>query len=462
VGAISEELMMTRSHTLLRAAAWLASASTALAAAPDGKQLYVAHCAPCHGDDGKGDGLGAAYVTPKPRDFTKGLFKIRSTPSGELPTDEDLLQVITRGMPGSAMTGAPFLGEEERRALVAVVKSFIKNKPAGIPKPIAVGPERAVSPATVAEGKQVYARMQCAKCHGEGGKGDGPSAKELRDSGGDSITVRDFTTGVYLGGPADRDLYLRFTTGLDGTPMPSYADSLTDAQRWALVHYVQSLRAPRREEFVAPADGQLRAARADGPLTADPAAKAWDKAAGYRVPLTALWPSQHPVMGVRVRALHDGSKLAVRLEWEAGSPARPGVKAEELSDAAGLQFPVKGTTPFVGMGEEKSPVNIWHWKFAWQADPAAKKPAVSDMNAAGIGPVEGQPAAQQNITGRGAWSNGWWRVVFLRDLQSQDAGDVLFAAGGSVPVAFAIWSRAPDEKDALKSVSTWYRLTLEK
>ncbi|MBI5396302.1 MAG: c-type cytochrome [Verrucomicrobia bacterium] len=446
----------------LALAAALFAFSILAAAAPDGKQLYATHCAACHGDDGNGDGLAAAYVTPKPRDFTKGLFKIRSTPSGEMPTDEDLFQIITHGMPGSAMTGVPFLSGEERRALVAAVKDFIKNKPAGTPKPIAVGPEPPASPATLAEGKQIYALMQCAKCHGEGGKGDGPSAKDLRDSAGDPIKVRDFTNGVYLGGPADRDLYLRFTTGLDGTPMPSYADSLTDAQRWALVHYVQSLRSPRREEFVAPADGQLRAARADGPLTTDPAAKAWDKAADFRVPLTALWPSPHPLVGVHVRALHDGNKFALRLEWEADSPVRPGVKPEDLADAAALQFSVKGTAPFIGMGDEKNPANIWFWKLARQADTTAKKPAVSDMNATGAGPVEDQPPAQQNVTGRGGWSGGKWRVVFLRDVQSKDANDVPFAAGASAPVAFAVWTRAPDEKDALKSISTWYRLALEK
>src|SRR5262245_37399006 len=68
-----------------------------------GKQLSEAKCALCHGASGKGDGPAAERLLPRPRDFTAGKFKIRSTASGQLPTDDDLVRVIRDGMPGTSM-----------------------------------------------------------------------------------------------------------------------------------------------------------------------------------------------------------------------------------------------------------------------------------------------------------------------------------------------------------------------
>ncbi len=55
-----------------------------------GRTLYEQHCVVCHGEEAMGDGEAAQSLFPKPRDFTWGVFKVRSTPSGEPPTDEDL------------------------------------------------------------------------------------------------------------------------------------------------------------------------------------------------------------------------------------------------------------------------------------------------------------------------------------------------------------------------------------
>ena len=52
-----------------------------------GKAVYDAHCVECHGASGKGDGASAAYLVPRPRDFTTGKYKIRSTESGTMPSD---------------------------------------------------------------------------------------------------------------------------------------------------------------------------------------------------------------------------------------------------------------------------------------------------------------------------------------------------------------------------------------
>src|SRR5437867_861533 len=86
--------------------------------------------------------------------------------------------------------------------------------------------------ASAATGKNLYTDAGCAGCHGPLGKGDGN--QEMKDSDGRPIKARDFTTGTFSGGGRPIDLYYRFTTGMDGSPMPGFGDSLDVAQRWAL------------------------------------------------------------------------------------------------------------------------------------------------------------------------------------------------------------------------------------
>lgn len=214
--------------------------------AVDGQEVYNNYCAPCHGEDGRGDGPVAKSLFPKPRDFTRGAYKIRSTPSGSLPSDEDLLRIIYYGIPGTSMIPWDVLDENQRKALLPVLKAFspafeVRTAEA----PVTVGLEIRATAETIAMGKKIYEEKECWKCHGEEGKGDGPSAYELEDDSGYPIRPYDFTTGASLkGGDSDRDIYLRFTTGMAGTPMPSFASELSDEQRWHLVHYVRSLMKP--------------------------------------------------------------------------------------------------------------------------------------------------------------------------------------------------------------------------
>jgi cytochrome c oxidase cbb3-type subunit 2 len=85
--------------------------------------------------------------------------------------------------------------------------------------------------------------MQCAKCHGPTGQGDGETANELKDDNGLPIKPRNFSDASQFVGASDpRGVYQTFTTGIDGTPMPSYADNLNEDQRWQLVYYVMSFR----------------------------------------------------------------------------------------------------------------------------------------------------------------------------------------------------------------------------
>jgi Cytochrome C oxidase, cbb3-type, subunit III len=96
---------------------------------PDrGKQLYGRYCVGCHGTNGDGNGENGPWIDPKPRDFTTGVFKCRSTPTGKLPTDQDLFNAITRGFVNTNMPPWVALTKQNRADLVAYVKTF---RPAG-------------------------------------------------------------------------------------------------------------------------------------------------------------------------------------------------------------------------------------------------------------------------------------------------------------------------------------------
>jgi cytochrome c oxidase cbb3-type subunit I/II len=209
-----------------------------------GKTVYERRCVGCHGDRGDGNGAAATFLDPRPRNFTLGVFKFRTTPSGSLPTDGDLYRTLTRGVRGTAMPTWHELPEKDRMAVIAYIKTFSPRWKEEKPEPaIVIGEPPAPTPDLFARGKVLYAQAKCAQCHGDGGKGDGPSANELQDDLKFRIRPADFTRGQFKGGGDVRDVYRAMTTGLDGTPMPSFADSMTDDERWAISYYVLSLSA---------------------------------------------------------------------------------------------------------------------------------------------------------------------------------------------------------------------------
>jgi mono/diheme cytochrome c family protein len=235
--------------TFSAAIAALAGAAFATPPVPDaaarGRKAFDRYCISCHGVDGDGRGPSAEWLDPRPRVLTSGTYKFRSTPSGELPTDDDLHQTITNGLHHTNMPRWGPITERERGDLVQYVKSLsprFEKEPQG--NPIAIPPQPAFTAELVKNGQDLYGKMGCANCHGDTGKGDGSSAPTLRDDWGYPITPRDFTSGPLKVGDEPRDLFKAFMTGLNGSPMPSFADSITPEQSWALVAYVRSLRRP--------------------------------------------------------------------------------------------------------------------------------------------------------------------------------------------------------------------------
>jgi cbb3-type cytochrome c oxidase subunit III len=226
---------------LVAGALW--SARATVEAQPRGKAVYDAHCVECHGGSGKGDGASAAYLTPRPRDFTTGKYKIRSTETGTAPSDDDLIGSVRRGLYGTAMPGWDrILSDAEIGDVVQYVKSLSPQFAAQPPKSIAIGEGVASSPASISRGQLVYDKLQCSKCHGRDGRGTGAVATAFEDDWRMPLRAADLTEPwSFHGGVTSRDIYLRFRTGMTGTPMPSFADSASDAEMWDLANYVVSL-----------------------------------------------------------------------------------------------------------------------------------------------------------------------------------------------------------------------------
>jgi cytochrome c oxidase cbb3-type subunit 2 len=209
-----------------------------------GRQTYQSRCIGCHGPKGDGNGAAATFLSPKPRDFTSGVFKFRSTPSGSLPTDGDLYRTITRGVRWTAMPTWHELSDKERMAVAGYIKTFSSRFKEEAPEPpLLIGEPPKATAELVARGKELYVKAKCFQCHGPGGKGDGPSADEMKDLAGFPIRPADFTRGQFKGGSSVRDIFRTMALGLDGTPMPSFADSMTEPERWAISYYVLSLSA---------------------------------------------------------------------------------------------------------------------------------------------------------------------------------------------------------------------------
>jgi mono/diheme cytochrome c family protein len=208
-----------------------------------GAREYRRYCVGCHGPAGDGLGENAQWIDPKPRDFTAATFKCRSTPTGTLPTDDDLYRSVTRGFVTTNMPSWEPLTRQARANVVAYIKTFSPRWSQGSGTAITVPPETAATMESILHGRQLFQSMECWKCHGPAGHGDGPSASTLTDSKDNPIRPYNFASGSrFKCGDTNADLYRVFMTGLDGTPMPSFADNIQPNDAWDLVHFLRTLQ----------------------------------------------------------------------------------------------------------------------------------------------------------------------------------------------------------------------------
>ena len=478
----------------LRLALGLATVSAAVPAAAQtggeehpGKPVYDKWCAGCHGVEGDGLGPAADWMLPQPRDFTDAQYQIRSTPSGALPTDADILRVIDDGMPGTAMPGwESRLSSRERNDLVGYLKTFSRFfTMEDAPDPIEVSGAPRGSAEALEEGARLYQEMECWKCHGEAGRGDGASAPTQSDERNLPIRPADLTESwTFNGGGSLEAIYTRLRTGMDGTPMPSYADLvdagvLTDEQLWQLAMHVRSL-APEDAPGVRDV---VRAALVDGALPSSPSDDAWAAAEPFWFPLVGQiivkprWFSP-AVDGVWVQALHNGDELAMRLVWN--EPSRSpdpawepwGRRLRELmqpADTAGdpvqgpdvftVQFPATLETgrdlPFFLGGDNRRPAYLWRW----QSDAEG----VSELLGRGFGRLQPLDPGPAPPTADAEFDRGQWQLVIRRPLASDDPDRRLaIPVGEVVPIAFFAQDGSSGEVGSRGAVSSWYYLHLDR
>ena len=220
-----------------------------------GSNVYQRRCIGCHGANGDGNGPAAAFLAVRPRNFQYGLFKFRVTPSGSLPTDGDLMRTLNRGIRGTAMPSFHTLSNKDRLAAIQYIKYelaadrsdpenpyfYFAEEQAEQPLYLGYPPEPTAE--LVVQGEEVWQNAKCWECHGNEGMGDGDKADEMEDDFGYPIPPANLTRGLFKSGSGVKDIYRTISTGILGTPMPSYSDSLPEEERWALAYYVLSLSA---------------------------------------------------------------------------------------------------------------------------------------------------------------------------------------------------------------------------
>ncbi|HET8540027.1 MAG TPA: cytochrome c [Anaeromyxobacter sp.] len=219
-----------------------------------GERVFRGACVGCHGAKGEGDGREGKLIPIPPRDFVVAQFLCRHTPSGSLPRDEDLFRAVRRGFKSQVgMPSFAFLSDREVWAVIAFVKTLSTRwKEEEVPPPIAIPPQPGFSSEGAARGAALYKTVGCWKCHGEKGRGDGPSAATLKYDSELPVRPADFSRQAdFKCGPRPADVFRTLVTGMDGTPMPSFLDNLSDAQRWDLVQFVLSVEKQAQAETAA-------------------------------------------------------------------------------------------------------------------------------------------------------------------------------------------------------------------
>jgi mono/diheme cytochrome c family protein len=371
--------------TLAAALLALAAPVTVLAAAkpaPDlgseaqraaGKKLYTKWCSQCHGDAGDGQGIAAPHLLPAPRDFTSGKFKLRSTPSGGLPTDADLERSIRTGLAYTAMPAFTEFSDDQLHELVYYIKSF---------SPVFADPERYLDPLDLPkpppysakaaeEGKQVYQELGCAACHGETGHGNGPSAPAQKDDWGHEIRPADLSKPwAFRGGPTRADVFRAISTGLNGTPMAGFNGAIPPEKMWKLVDFIVSLSGNRTE---APYTNVVDAVGVDDELDLERGAELFAAAPPALIPMVGqitepgrdFYPATN---AVEVRAVFNQKEIAFLVSWH---DMRAETSGHNAPDLVAPLFDEELAKKGAGAAKEEEGGGFWGEEAPAPAAPAA-------------------------------------------------------------------------------------------
>ncbi|MDP6967701.1 MAG: c-type cytochrome [Gammaproteobacteria bacterium] len=481
-----------------------------------GEEIYQFRCAVCHGEQGYGDGPAADYLYPRPRDFSLGMYKYKTSP-GSLPArDEDLFETIKHGLPGTGMPGwSSLLTDPQIHDLVKVVKG-LDTTASFAPEEAEdedfddegryIKPEQMLSyteqepldgqiaydQSSIKLGQQVF-ETACSECHGAEGRGNITSGKRLADDWGYRIWPRDLTkpwtwrasnvseqasdSAEAARAATIAKIYQRLSIGIMGTPMPAHRavdegneDPISLQDRWHVANYVYSLR---EQHTSMPGDRNvISAARVSGdlPLTADD--PRWQQSQPTALAMVPNMIKDERLFtplndSITVRTLFNDTDIAFLLQVNDRTRSLPGDKSAEaiqdeeldlLSDAVAIQVPKQGAYQSAPVVEKPLFRNgdkqhpVTIWY--WDAGSVEPEQAANSMLLEGHGP--NQPllprSDDQSLKASGQWQDGQWQVVMQRPRKGGESGDLDFVAGEFIPVSFAHWDGSNMEGQATQGL----------
>jgi mono/diheme cytochrome c family protein len=489
-----------------------------------GKALYLKNCSQCHGEKGDGQGYATPHLYPQPRNFTLGKFKVRTTPNGALPTHQDLANIIRRGMPYTSMPAWPALSDQEVSNLAYFITTFspdFSNKE-NVPKPVSLPSAPSATSQSIELGKKLFVDNGCVKCHGNLGRGDGPSAPTLVDDLGHPIRAADLAQNWTLrGGSSREDIFRTLSTGLNGTPMPSFLEALQPEQRWAIADFIVSLSASNGPDYT----NLVVARHVEDPIDLAQGAKSFASAPVARFPIIGqitepVRDFHPPVTGVTVQAIYDADSIALLVRWHdmsaqktgkngpslpvppeeeeepvAAAPAGQstsagGAKGSIFGDAEVAATPA-GQAPKPGAAQdpfaepEAAPADqpsefsdALSIQIPSQVPTGARKPYFifgdtqnsvdlwffdlarpDPLQFTGKGSADIAPNDTGDLTGVASYDQGEWSVIFKRPLRPTSAA--AFSPGEFMPIAFSVWDGFSRERGSRRGLTVWESLYVE-
>jgi mono/diheme cytochrome c family protein len=103
--------------------------------------------------------------------------------------------------------------------------------------------DQAGSKSHIESGASLF-QSNCAGCHGS-------ASTELLDLWGEPCPAPALETAVLKCGGEPMDLFRILSTGMDGTPMPSFREGLSEDERWDVVVFLKETRSAKRREMEA-------------------------------------------------------------------------------------------------------------------------------------------------------------------------------------------------------------------
>ena len=460
------------------------------------------YCSQCHGEKGDGEGYATPHLFPRPRNFTTGKFKVRTTPSGALPTHQDLVNIIRRGMPYTSMPAWPDLSDQEVSDLAYFIKTFSPDfsNAESVPKPVELPSAPAATDESIELGKKLYEETGCVKCHGTLGRGDGPSAPTLVDDLGHPIRAANLTQSwTFRGGSSREDIFRTMTTGLNGTPMPSFADALPPEQRWAITDFIASLSGSDGPGYT----NLVVAKHVLDPIDLAKGAASFASAPVARFPIVGqiMEPGRAfhpPATSVMVQAIYDAESIALLVRWHDMSADKTGTNGPSLpvppeeEEAAGSRLPHAGARRRQPLGRggslcgaaaaaasrhPSSPTpSRSRFRRRCRRAPASRTSSLATprtrwISGSSIWPAPSpfsSPAGEARTsrrTTRGMSPAS--RATTRENGRSSSSGPFApsagapFAPGEFLPVAFSVWDGFSRERGNRRGLTAWYSIYVE-